>query len=561
MNFLLRFQGSRVAFARYGAPILASPRSLALLGGLAAFLILLATGNLPDFGAGAGFALGVGILAPYTAEQVRGLDLDAIKARAAEVTGELDTLEAKPEAEWTPEDTERHSGFVGEVALLEARGKTIVERSAVRARAASIGSLEPVAGPTIRSKPSVKDVWDLSTLRYGTKRDADELRARAMTAVETLDWVDDDKRNELSRMLKKGAIKHDSRGAVAALTLTTMSPEYVSAFHKGLAGRMDLWTPEERAAVAATEEVRAALSLTDANGGYAIPTVLDPSIILTNNGAVSPIREYARVIPVAGDNWQGLSSAGVDASYDAEAAEVSDDSPTFGQPAVTTRMARAFVRGSVEISMDFSGLADELGVMFADAKDRLNATKFWSGSAGSNEPIGIETALAGGSSIVTPTTAEVFAVADIYKLAGQLPARHRGKRGARKAAFMAEYSTINAIRQFATANNYHAFLTDATGDSPAQLIGYPLEEWSAMDAYSAVDTAATATNHILLFGDFAKYVIVERIGGTIEFIPHLFATANNLPSFQRGWVYYWRDGADSIDDGAFRLLNLATTTV
>lgn len=559
MNFLLRYQGARVAYARYGAPLLTSPRNLAILGGLAALLILLATGTLPHFDAGTGFALGIGILAPYTAEQVRGLDLDAIKLRATEVTGELDTLEAKPEAEWTEEDTARHAGFVGEVALLEARGKTIVERSAVKARAASIGSLEPVAGPTIRSKPSVKDVWDLNTLRYGTRRDAEELRGRAMTAIETLDWVDDDKRNALAKALKKGAVKRDSRGAVAGLTLVTMSPEYVSAFHKGLAGRMDLWTNEERQAVAATEEFRAAMSLTDANGGYAIPTVLDPQIILTNTGTVNPVREYARVIPVAGDNWNGLTSSGVDASYDAEAAEVSDDSPTFGAPNIVTRMARAFVRGSVEISEDFSGLADELGVMFADAKDRLNSTKYWSGSAGSNEPIGIETALAGGASIITPTTTEVFAVADIYKLAGALPARHRGKRGARKAAFMAEYSTINAIRQFATANNYHAFLVDASADSPALLLGYPLEEWSAMDAYSAVDTAATATNHILAFGDWSKYVIIDRIGGTIEFIPHLFHTSNNLPSFQRGWVYYWRDGADSIDDNAFRILNLATT--
>jgi len=114
------------------------------------------------------------------------------------------------------------------------------------------------------------------------------------------------------------------------------------------------------------------------------------------------------------------------------------------------------------------------------------------------------------------------------------------------------------MRQFATANNYHAFLTDLGGGAPAKLLGYPLAEWSSMDANSAVNAAATATNHLLLLGDWSNYLIADRIGGTVEFIPHLFATANNLPSFTRGWVYYWRVGADSINDDAFSLLAVTT---
>ena len=114
------------------------------------------------------------------------------------------------------------------------------------------------------------------------------------------------------------------------------------------------------------------------------------------------------------------------------------------------------------------------------------------------------------------------------------------------------------IRQFATANNYHAFLTDLTGDSPATLLGKPLYEWSSMDAYSAVDAAVTAVHHLLLIGDWTNYVVVDRIGGTVEYIPHLFNTNANLPTGARGWFYHWRVGSDSVNDAAFRLLTLTT---
>ena len=55
---------------------------------------------------------------------------------------------------------------------------------------------------------------------------------------------------------------------------------------KGLAGQQMTWSDAERRAVSAVQEFRTAMSLTDANGGYAIPFPIDPSIVLTNDGAV-----------------------------------------------------------------------------------------------------------------------------------------------------------------------------------------------------------------------------------------------------------------------------------
>ena len=480
------------------------------------------------------------------------MNLKDIATRSAAIAAELETLTALPE--WSDEQRAQFDTLNTELTTLEARKADIEARSAVLVRAKGMAETGDAAA-SFETRKAVnvnvkKDPFDLNELRYGAP--VSELRGRAKAAVESVDYIDDSAKQETFRKIER---MNDARGVLPGLILRTGAPLYVSAFQKGLAGAQHLWTDEERKAVGAVHEFRAAMSLTDANGGYAIPFSLDPSIVITNDGTINPVRRYARQESIVTDAWNGISSAGVTASFDAEAAEVSDDSPTFAQPTVTTRMARAFVQGSIQISQDFPNLAGEITRAFADAKDRLESTVFWSGASGSNQPIGIETALAGGSSVVAQSAGEAMTVADIYKVQQALAPRYRmGNR----VAWTAEASTINAMRQFATANNYHDFLTDLGGGNPAQLLGYPLAEWSAMDANSAVDAAATATNHLLLLGDWSNYLIADRIGGTVEFIPHLFATANNLPSFSRGWAYYWRVGADSINDDAFSLLAVTT---
>lgn len=481
------------------------------------------------------------------------MNLSQVEARQAAITTELTTIRGAVEAleaadgDWTDEQRAEWQGHNEKVASL------LKEQADLRARAdlaSKLGGIaaEPASAPTIMKRAG--DPFDLNSIRYGAP--VAELRSRARAAVESIDYIEDSAKGEAIRKLEK---VHDARGVIPGLILRTGAPAYQSAFHKGLAGAQHLWTDEERAAVGLVEEFRTAMSLTDQNGGYAIPFTLDPSIILTNSGTTNPVRRLARVETVTGDNWNGLSSAGVDASFDADNTEVSDDSPTFAQPTIAVRMARAFVQGSIAISQDYRNLANDLATMFADSKDRLESTVFWSGAAVSNQPVGIETALAGGSSIVAQTTGEAMTVADIYKVLAALPARHRGRPS---TAWAAEISTINFIRQFATANNYHAFLTDLAGDVPSRLLGVDLHEWSAMDPYSSVDAAATATNHLLLIGEWSNYLIADRVGGSIEFIPHIFNTNANLPSFTRGWAYFWRVGADSINDDAFRLLALTT---
>jgi HK97 family phage major capsid protein len=67
---------------------------------------------------------------------------------------------------------------------------------------------------------------------------------------------------------------------------------------------------------------------------------------------------------------------------------------------------------------------------------------------------------------------------------------------------------------------------------------------------------ALADNYLMVLGDFDNYVVANRVGLTVEPIAHLFHTANNRPSGQRGLFGFARTGAASVNDGAFVMLNI-----
>ena len=78
--------------------------------------------------------------------------------------------------------------------------------------------------------------------------------------------------------------------------------------------------------------------------------------------------------------------------------------------------------------------------------------------------------------------------------------------------------------------------TTLGNDVPINLLGKPAYEAEAMDG-----AIATGDDYVLVYGDFS-YVIADRIGTTVEFIPHLFG-ANQRPTGQRGWYAYFRAGS------------------
>jgi HK97 family phage major capsid protein len=398
---------------------------------------------------------------------------------------------------------------------------------------------DPLGDPDSVEARRFKDPWNVDEIRGGLAPDARlaEYRSRALSAIEKMNGA-----NDRTRAIATDLVENqDSKdGRLAQLTLATSSPQYLRAFTKLLGSRGDtgLLEPEERAVVAR------AMSLTDTAGGFLIPFQLDPNIILTAAGSRNRVRQISRVVQATGDVWSGISSAGVTGSWDAEAAEVSDDSPTLAQPQVPVYKINIFVAASIEVAGDGTNVAGEVAKMIAFEKDRMESVAFVTGS-GSGEPTGIVTALTGTGSVINSAATDTFAVADVYALDSALPARY-----ADNATWLGHRAIYNLVRRFDTSGGASLWTTLGNG-LPGELLGRPAVTAEGMD--SAV--TALAANPLLVFGDFENYVIADRVGTTIQYIPFLMG-ANRRPTGQVGWYAYARVGADSVNDGAFRMLDV-----
>jgi HK97 family phage major capsid protein len=389
-----------------------------------------------------------------------------------------------------------------------------------------------------------RDPWDLGEVRTFSRSRAEvaaELRARALAAIERMPSASDNIRQAATTILER---YDTSDSKIARHCLITSNPAYMRAWSKMATNRQHQMTPEESQALDAAEQFRA-MSLTDSAGGFLVPFQLDPTVIITSAGSRNDIRQKARTVVATGDVWHGVSSAAVQWSWDAEAQEVSDDSTPFAQPSIPVFKAAGFVPISIEALADEQNVAQEVGRLLAQGREDLEAVAFITGS-GSGMPTGIVTALAGTSSEIASKTTDTFAIADVYALQGALPARYRSQ-----ASWLSNNLIYNLIRQFDVYGG--AGLWTQLGDgTPSVLMGRPVLEAEAIDG--TIDAAGE--NYAAIFGDFDNYVIADRLGMTVEFIPHLFHTANNRPSGQRGWYAYYRVGANSVNNGAFRLLNV-----
>lgn len=358
--------------------------------------------------------------------------------------------------------------------------------------------------------------------------------------LRALDGRIDDGANQshTERLIKR----HSSDTDWARNLLGRSRPEYESGFAKMMTGNEVLLTPEERAAVAVG---------TNTQGGLLVPTHLDPTLILTNSGTNNAIRGISRVVTLTqGNVWHGATTAGVTASFDAELAEVSDDSPTFVAPSVSLHMARGFVQASIEAFEDIDNLATDVLMLFADARDRLEAAKHAVGS-GTAEPWGIFAALDANTNVeIISTTAATIGEVDIHSVYRQVPIRWRNR-----ASWVMNPLYSLAVKRLGTAvsSSYSGDLTMPVTD---RILGRPLVETD--DAPTTQTT--TANDNEIVFGDFSNFVIVDKPGSmSIEFIPHMVHTSNNLPNFVRGWVAFWRNGSDSVNDVGFRLLQDKTS--
>ena len=320
------------------------------------------------------------------------------------------------------------------------------------------------------------------------------------------------------------------------------SDVYAQGFNKLMTGRSALLSSEERAAISGA---------TAAEGGVMTPTHLDPTVILTNDGSANLIRQIANVkTHTVGDTWVGVTSAGVTASNDARQTEVSDDTPgDFAAPSISLHTAQVYAEAEREAMADQAGLASEILSMFADARDRLEGANHATGT-GSDQPFGIFTALDANTNVeIDSAVAAAIALADLQGLRRAVGQRWRGR-----SAWLMNPTWSDAIKNLGTALSA-SYSTDITQNNTSALLGRPVYE---TDDAPEVTTTTLQDNRII-FGDFSNYVIVDKPGSfEVSFIPQVFGS-NQRPTGKVGWVGYWRSGADSVNDLAFRLLQDRTS--
>ena len=437
-----------------------------------------------------------------------------------------------------------------DAAFLEARGRVDSLDVELDDIAARIGELETVAERQHQAAAAPETFHYMKRSDDASNLDRDvaslsttEARSIALSTVERQGNVDlaPAQLDKVERLIRSGS--SDLRGDnVAKRLILTENDAYRSAWMKAVTQPMPVFTSDEARALNAWQEFRA-MSLTDASGGYGVPVLIDPTVILTAQQSLNPFRQIATVKTITTDEWRGVTSAGVTWSFDSEGAEVSDDSPTLVQPTVPTYMARGFIPYSIEIGGDYPGFANEMAALLAAGLDELESSTFATGS-GSGAPTGIITALDANTNVeIALTTDGSFSATDIRKVWSALPDRAKAN-----ATWVMSADVANDISSF--GSSYGADSTvDLTGQVDT-LKGRPV----VISSHFPDFTGATAAQSVLVVGDFRNFYIVDRVGLTVELIPHLLGATNGRPTGQRGWFAYKRVGSDSVVDTDFRLL-------
>jgi HK97 family phage major capsid protein len=373
-------------------------------------------------------------------------------------------------------------------------------------------------------------------------------------ALRTIDRYE----SELPADAGDGLVRHveqrDPLGLDAAYLNAVGDPYYASAFTKILRSPSDAhlrFSARETEAVRAVTEADEARAMnigTGSAGGFGAPFQLDPSIMISGTGSTNPFRQISRVETITGYEWRGVSSDQVTAHYRAEGTEVADDSPALVQPIVHPQRGDAFVPFSIEVGMDYPNLVTELGKLLADARDQLDAVKFINGVPGSNEPVGILSigqtgALTTAQRVLTNTTAS-FALADVWNIKAQVPPRFIDN----DSTIVAAPQTLDTVFRFVGGGSTEPPLMP-TRDGP--VVG--LRQASA----SSMVTTTTTGSRIMIAGDFKDgHMIADRLGVTIEVVPHLFGSGNRYPTGQRGVLCMWRTGAGVVVPNALRYLEV-----
>ena len=336
--------------------------------------------------------------------------------------------------------------------------------------------------------------------------------------------------------------------SVARRILLTENPSYRTGWQKAVSGRPELINNDERRAL---EEFRAMSDGTGSAGGYGLPVLIDPSIILTSQAANAPILDVCRVVTITTNVWKGVTSAGMAWGYGAEAAVVTDGSPTLAQPSIAVQRATGFIPYSIEVEQDYPGFAEEMAKLLAAGYTDLIANNTLTGVGTGTTPKGIFTSVnASAGSLTATTTAGVLSATDVANVYGAQLERFRAN-----ASWIMNVATEDSIRLFSTGGPGGTFSVDLQQPGIPKLFGKTV----LRSDYAPKQPTGTTAGTFAVVGDFSQFVFVQRAGMTVEPVSHLFDPTTGRPTGQRGWLAVARNGFDVTSSTAFRGLTNKTS--
>jgi HK97 family phage major capsid protein len=334
----------------------------------------------------------------------------------------------------------------------------------------------------------------------------------------------------------------------------TGAPVYMRAFEKIIKARGSTLglTPEEQRGTALAVGV-------DGTGGFAVPFAFDPTVIHIGSwtGSVNPYRRVARIVTIVGtDTWNAVTATAVTATRTTEAAAATEQGPTFAQPQYIVTRAQGQITASFEMFQDRADLASELATLIAEAKDNEEETSFATGAGAGTAMIGVGP-VNGTSGAYTASGqtigAGVIAAGDADAVEAALPARHRfGAQWFMNRVNIRKFQSVETAggklfqqsQYFQSAGNVDVARDGNTG---LRLLGYPVNESPSLP------TATTANIVIGTLLNPNSYVIVDRVGLQVQFIPFIF-NSSALATGQQALYFLYRNMAKPLNVDGGRTL-------
>lgn len=498
---------------------------------------------------------------PSFAELDKLRTVDELGAVQGATEREMQALDSEWEGKSMPDAVKEAWDAAG--ALHTEIGNRIADvkqrKASLEAMAKSDKHVESEA-PAVISRKTEKDIYDVHALEQEARNPVQRkqlFRDYAMRAVEIATFPHPNTDVERSKDRIAWLLdNHDSADKeLAQRMLVTGSPLYRSAFEKIIRGRGTMFlSPEEQRGTSLAVGV-------DGTGGFAVPFAFDPTIIAigVNNGAVNPYRAQCRVVPIVGtDTWNALTATAVVATRTTEAAAAVEQGPTFAQPQYIVKRVQGQITLSIEMGQDRPNLSGELAQLIQEAKDNEEETSWATGAGAASASIGVGpiNGTSGAYTSITTATSVTLAAADADATEANLPVRHRFN-----AQWFLNRLSIRRFQSLETTggklfggSQYPAVgnaAVSGVGNTGLRLLGYPVNESPSLP------TAQTANIVIGTLLNVDSYVIVDRVGMSIQFIPFLF-NSSALLTGQQAIYFMYRNHAAPINVDAGRTLRYLT---